>query len=204
MPQIKTFYSHTHAAGVGRTIAYPCFSEPFSCGLPAPIRNFSPTILAQLHAASSLETIQYPEEVENEWCGEDDAYWGSRACSEKRGRVTLIRTYTFSNEVFTHCRSYAAHHSSINGGFTHRIEDMWEEHTDYAGLHVPADILSSVCTAAGLNVAWLKPGRGLTMPTEAWKVLRMWKVINKQDLPNSEEEVPEEMLVPAKSIEGEC
>ena len=197
LPQLKTFFSHSYAPDTGRTITWACSPEPLSCGLPAPIRDISSNTLAQLHAASSLETIQIPGRVENEWFGKNDAYWGSRRCYEKDGRASLIRTYTFGEEVFTHCRSYTAHHSVIDGGFIHQNEAMWEEHTDYAGIYVSADVLSAVYAAAGLYAAWTKPGRGLNLPTQAWDILRMWEVMSKQDIPKLEEKV-----VPANSFEG--
>lgn len=165
-----------------------------SRGLPPPIRPISSATLINLLAAPKLLLIQMPGSPDKERglpCSPEDwNYWGSRPCFASHDRAVLIRTYEYKpsatdrvdqdgydcrRQVFTHCRSYSAHHSHIDEGIIHRSDDVWEEHVDYQGFCPPGNVLAEVYSMLGEHAGWKVPGRGLTLPEEAWNVLRRWE-----------------------------
>jgi hypothetical protein len=177
LPSVKVLYSYAQFTEA-RSVTWAWNGE--SRGQPSPIRPICETTLKALFTAASLLLIQLPGQhdkerpvptSEQEW-----NYWGSKSCFKAHDRGVLIRTYIHptTKEVFTHCRSYAAHHSHIDEGIIHRSEDVWEEHVDYQGLVAPAGVLGMVYKKMGKEAGWRVPGRGLEMNEEAWNVLRKW------------------------------
>lgn len=168
-------YSYTPTTDETRSINWSWNGE--MRGLPSPVRQISKQALDRLRNAPQLLCIQPPGSVdreqplpqeEDDWC-----YWGSERCFSGHGRATLIRTYHHSSgEIFTHCRTYSAHHSHIDEGIIYRSDDVWEEFADYEGGRVSAGTLARVYKIMGETVGWRVPKRGLAMPGGAWEVLR--------------------------------
>jgi hypothetical protein len=145
--------------------------------LPEPIKSIPSHILRQIHQLPNLEVIQFPELRWKEQTHPDPEYWGSNRPYQLHDRFILVRTYCHpaDGKVFTHCRSYSAQFRKLQGHRVFGAENVWEEHSDYDGELVPANILSAVYDLGGESAVWTVPGRNLELSAPAWEVLRRWK-----------------------------
>ncbi|WVQ79746.1 hypothetical protein IAT38_001846 [Cryptococcus sp. DSM 104549] len=147
------------------------WSSPWQ-GLPSPVRGIDETILLALHSNPFLSIIHFPTCFNLDDSPSDDLAWTGSPWPGTSERVVLIRTYVNQGETFTHCRSFTSHHEHVDKGLVHEAEQVWEESTDYEGRRVGGGALAEVYMAAGEDVGWTKPGRGLAMVEEAWAILR--------------------------------
>ncbi|RSH82260.1 hypothetical protein EHS25_005970 [Saitozyma podzolica] len=158
--------------------------------LPEPIKSIPSHILSQIHQSPHLEVIQFPELRWKEQTKADPEYWGSNRPYRLHDRFILVRTYIHpaDGRVFTHCRSYSAQFRKVLGHRVFGAENVWEEHTDYDGELVPANVLSAVYHQAGNTTVWTEPGRNVQLIAPAWEVLRRWKALPRP-VPLGEEAV---------------
>ena len=199
---MKLLHSHALVSDQEQSLVWAWQQD--SWGLPLPLQPIQTATLKTLHAAKELLLIQLSGKIyeamslplsDIEW-----EFWGSNRSLRESSRAVFVRTYHSGRpaplsskagleqgvedetaaigedeEVFTHCRSFYSQHCHIGGAELFRSTSVWEEHVDYCGLAVSGNILGEVYALGGESAAWRVPGRGLTLPDEAWEVLRGWK-----------------------------
>ncbi|WWC90566.1 uncharacterized protein L201_005502 [Kwoniella dendrophila CBS 6074] len=153
--------------------------------LPAPVRSINPTILADIEKASKLQLILFPAQVEDEYFIHEE-YLTPEESLKKVGRGITLRTYTSTDDqhTFTHCTSYTAHHTHVSDSQAYPSEDIQEEYTDYDGCYVDANTLGNMYQAVYKPTNWTEGGRGLDLPEQAWRILKVAKdkVVGRQEL----------------------
>ncbi|WVW85413.1 hypothetical protein I302_107451 [Kwoniella bestiolae CBS 10118] len=171
---ITTMYLNGYSALAHGTTSFG-WDEEYQ-GLPAPMRTIPPSFLDDIHQSKNLKVVLFPTDpYEANYPGEE--FVPTEEILKKTGRAILIRTYTTTDQhgnqdMFTHCRSYSAHHTHVTDSYAHHAQEVWEEYTDFNGKYVDPSILGKVYSTLGAEGMWIEGGRDLRMPSEAWEVLR--------------------------------